>query len=1317
MYGENVDEGALGVESIDELMSLLVFDHDPPALPAHPAAAGAGGDGPGSLRLGSLSIQLERGRGWRQAEAFVANHAEVLGLAPDAGVMDLILAIWPNGAVGSFYVSNACMEADAPDWQRELVLRPVTEGPLAEAYGAAGQSLGLRAYRRQGKLVVKRFELTPHVPRRPFEALVSGPVFWDNEGVFIDSVDWEALGALPCHRAHTGARLQSWRAYLDWKVQLAELQQVELPWLAWRWESERRVAFLVDQAQLPSGGLGGIELEFQALRDGDPGNSEGASRGRLGTMDRCPRVRVDQDDDGKGWTPAAKIERGQRRVVFQLQEDRAEHLREQGLPQRGQLISSIWGELAPLNNQKRGIDRLQNSHGYNPRIADFLFDIKGASVPSKPVLTPAQVREAIAEMKGIQPLNEGQLEAVSKALSAPDVCLIQGPPGTGKTTVIAVLCWLIVRAGGRVLVASQTNLAVDNALGRLSRCPEVRRLRVGNAGRVDEEYKEFLAEHVVPHWFASIGADCRGRLETLQAQRGELAVLERSLVSLASLAADHEEAAELHGQARRRQVEATELRDGHRAAAALLRTKVQAAEARSTRLTELLSWAAGGGELPAAVSSEDHAQAAEQGGPLELGLEPAVALAQLDARLRAAPALTELSAAIARAVPCCHAGSASALGGGELARLRAEKEALADAEEVEELQRLGAVNRRLRELEGQGWAQVTAALKRAGDRALGRDRPVALERVIDALKATPELLPALERLEAVVEERLAAQPALEQARGSLSEAWRAEQAEVARVLEGLGAQLTDADAALEAASTAQEQRRAAAESAHGAVVVLRRRWAGCWRELGLAEVPQPSRAAAADARARVLSASAAQRAELADADTWAPLQRAWIERLDQPNVDDRERLQQLYVRHANVVGMTCNEAGKKKILEDPHFRPFDLVIVDEVSKCTPTELILPMLLGRRVVLVGDHRQLPPMFRERESSFAEAVEAGELRQEDFVRFERMVTAGLFRELFEQAPPELRSMLWTQYRMHPQIMGAVNEFYEGRLNAGPSPEILDGLRQHHLRIPDARGGRLLEPRQHLLWLDSSVGPDGEPAIEEQRGSSKANPLEVALVCEILHRLATGLAARGYRAPFERELTRGEAARPLQELLSSWLDGAPPETVAELLDRRRVRAEGRAVTDATPLERGMVVKVDPRKEVGVVTFYGAQLRELRRSIDRLAGSDGAPLASLALRSATVDRFQGMERDIIIASLVRSVGKGRRLGGFVRAFERINVGLSRARQLLVVAGASQSFAGAPIDLPSLEDGQVRSRPVYANIHSLARSSGGLRHASQLLV
>ena len=41
----------------------------------------------------------------------------------------------------------------------------------------------------------------------------------------------------------------------------------------------------------------------------------------------------------------------------------------------------------------------------------------------------------------------------------------------------------------------------------------------------------------------------------------------------------------------------------------------------------------------------------------------------------------------------------------------------------------------------------------------------------------------------------------------------------------------------------------------------------------------------------------------------------------------------------------------------------DWVIVDDAGKATPPEILVPICLGKKVVLVGDHKQLPPVVDE------------------------------------------------------------------------------------------------------------------------------------------------------------------------------------------------------------------------------------------------------------------------------------------------------------------------------------------------------------------
>jgi superfamily I DNA and/or RNA helicase len=90
---------------------------------------------------------------------------------------------------------------------------------------------------------------------------------------------------------------------------------------------------------------------------------------------------------------------------------------------------------------------------------------------------------------------------------------------------------------------------------------------------------------------------------------------------------------------------------------------------------------------------------------------------------------------------------------------------------------------------------------------------------------------------------------------------------------------------------------------------------------------------------------------------------------------------------------------------------------------------------------------------------------------------------------------------------------------------------------------------------------------------------------------------------------------------------------------------------------------------KEIGIITFYGAQaalIEDMKKT--------GKLDPSLSYRINVVDKFQGMERNIVIISTVRSNNEGPRGLGFTSDPRRINVGFSRAKSLLIIVG-NRSF------------------------------------------
>ena len=226
----------------------------------------------------------------------------------------------------------------------------------------------------------------------------------------------------------------------------------------------------------------------------------------------------------------------------------------------------------------------------------------------------------------------------------------------------------------------------------------------------------------------------------------------------------------------------------------------------------------------------------------------------------------------------------------------------------------------------------------------------------------------------------------------------------------------------------------------------------------------------------------------------------------------RGELRQVYIDNANVIGITCSQVAGYGFKE---FTNFDAVIIDEVSKCTPPEILIPALKGKKLILIGDYRQLPPMLHEKSLEEIATEMGSELEDISFLE------ESLLKKQFEAAPESIKRRLTVQYRMHPYIMGAINQFYDHSLRCGivePEKE-----RSHNL------AGDIIREQHHLLWVKMPQ----EPSFAEQpEGTSRYNLKEVEaidILCEQMEDVWSLKVARG----------------------------------------------------------------EPKKEIGIITFYGAQLR----------------------------------------------------------------------------------------------------------------------------
>lgn len=210
----------------------------------------------------------------------------------------------------------------------------------------------------------------------------------------------------------------------------------------------------------------------------------------------------------------------------------------------------------------------------------------------------------------------------------------------------------------------------------------------------------------------------------------------------------------------------------------------------------------------------------------------------------------------------------------------------------------------------------------------------------------------------------------------------------------------------------------------------------------------------------------------------------WHKALTDASRYEKEQLKSLYLRHCNLIGSTCSQTARSEFKE---FGQIDYVIVDEVSKATPPELLMPLLHGKSLVLVGDDKQLPPMIGH--EAITELAEELDCTKEELAYLKR----SLFAELWSKAPDTMGTMLLKQYRMHSSIMQVINQFYDDQLELGY--ESLDANRNHNC------GGGLFSNDCHAVWIDV---PQYADYAEKDVGTSYVNVTEIKIMEQVLKEL---------------------------------------------------------------------------------------------------------------------------------------------------------------------------------------------------------------------
>lgn len=150
------------------------------------------------------------------------------------------------------------------------------------------------------------------------------------------------------------------------------------------------------------------------------------------------------------------------------------------------------GSRSKLRRENEALKRLFNGETANARLKDFIPEIQNLEP-----FFPDKVDEIFLSEVYKEEYPKKQKEAVKKALSCSDIYLIQGPPGTGKTTVISEMAHYLVRNQKKVLLSSQTNLAVDNVLEKIGHKEHIKAIRIGSEERFLLDSKKYSLERRV----------------------------------------------------------------------------------------------------------------------------------------------------------------------------------------------------------------------------------------------------------------------------------------------------------------------------------------------------------------------------------------------------------------------------------------------------------------------------------------------------------------------------------------------------------------------------------------------------------------------------------------------------------------------------------------------------------------------------------------------------------------------------------------------------------------------------------------------------
>ncbi|CCV11476.1 putative Superfamily I DNA or RNA helicase or helicase subunit-like protein [Mesorhizobium sp. STM 4661] len=362
-----------------------------------------------------------------------------------------------------------------------------------------------------------------------------------------------------------------------------------------------------------------------------------------------------------------------------------------------------------------------------------------------------------------------------------------------------------------------------------------------------------------------------------------------------------------------------------------------------------------------------------------------------------------------------------------------------------------------------------------------------------------------------------------------------------------------------------------------------------------------------------------------------------------PSVE-RKAMQLLIQDAANLTFATSNAPDLAELSN--RGRRFDWSVIEEAGKAHGFDMAAALQASHRILLIGDHHQLPPYNAE---TFEDLL--GEpLRVQKAVQLGAQFAPGLVdpalvdedpsKDSFADRCTKWRSMVRFFGRFFEQSMG------EGIGLDGPASTLTDQHRMH----PDIADlvGRIFYPDDSGTLLktpdEAKVKFEGLPPYDITGSSWMPE-------ARIIWRDVPWIQKEKFS---------------VGEQTGLFVSDSEAEAVVDTLQQFRPRGSQKC-------------------HIQILSPYNDQLKLIRKKIEAARGAGTLDwmfqspfdLTVDKRLGATVDEFQGSEADIVIVSLVRNnaLVPWKSLG-FLKQETRMNVLLSRAKQKLVIVGSWDFFS-----------------------------------------